>query len=108
MQSAEIELKFPVSDPVAFQSRLHGLGFHLETPRTFEQNTLFDTPSRDLLARREILRIRQYGDLCFGFGEVQGLPRQRSLPGARARTLLRPRPYHNRLRRRQTVDLPRR
>ena len=64
MQSAEIELKFPLSDPAAFQSRLPGLGFHLETPRTFEQNTLFDTPSRDLLARREILRIRQYGTLC--------------------------------------------
>jgi adenylate cyclase, class 2 len=65
MQSAEIELKFPLSDPAAFQSRLSGLGFHLDTPRTFEQNTLFDTPSRDLLARREILRIRQYGALCY-------------------------------------------
>ena len=65
MQSAEIELKFPLSDPAAFQSRLPGLGFHLETPRTLEQNTLFDTPSRDLLARREILRIRQYGTLCY-------------------------------------------
>jgi adenylate cyclase, class 2 len=64
MQSAEIELKFPVSDPAALQSRLPGLGFHLHTPRTFEQNTLFDTPSRDLLARRQILRIRQYGALC--------------------------------------------
>jgi adenylate cyclase class 2 len=65
MQSAEIELKFPLSDPATFQSRLPGLGFHLETPRTFEQNTLFDTPSRELLARREILRIRQYGTLCY-------------------------------------------
>ena len=64
MQSAEIELKFPVSDPVAFQSKLPTLGFHLDTPRTFEHNTLFDTPMRDLLARKHILRIRQYGALC--------------------------------------------
>ncbi len=64
MQSAEIELKFPVSDPTAFQSRLPALGFHLDTPRTFEHNTLYDTPTRDLRARQQILRIRQYGPLC--------------------------------------------
>ena len=64
MQSAEIELKFPVSDPAAFQSRLPSLGFHLDTPRTFEHNILYDTPARDLLARKHILRIRQYGSLC--------------------------------------------
>ncbi|WP_263365688.1 class IV adenylate cyclase [Edaphobacter bradus] len=61
MQNAEIELKFPVSDPAALQSRLPQLGFHLETPRTFEHNTLYDTPARDLRARRGILRIRKYG-----------------------------------------------
>ena len=64
MQSAEIELKFPVTDPQALQSRLQYLGFHLVTPRTYEHNTLYDTPTRDLRARREVLRIRQYGTLC--------------------------------------------
>jgi adenylate cyclase, class 2 len=64
MQSAEIELKFPVADPEALQSRLRYLGFHLVTPRTYEHNTLYDTPTRDLRARREVLRIRQYGPLC--------------------------------------------
>jgi adenylate cyclase class 2 len=63
MQAAEIELKLPVSDPEALQSRLPQLGFHLETPRTFEHNTLYDTPARDLLAKRQVLRIRQYGNL---------------------------------------------
>jgi adenylate cyclase class 2 len=63
MQAAEIELKFPVSDLDTLQSRLLELGFHLDTPRTFEHNTLFDTPSRDLRAQRQILRIRQYGPL---------------------------------------------
>jgi adenylate cyclase class 2 len=64
MQSAEIELKIPVADVNDLQSRLPKLGFHLDTPRTFEHNTLYDTPNRDLRARREILRIRQYGSLC--------------------------------------------
>lgn len=64
MQSAEIELKFPVSDAAALQARLPQLGFHLDTPRTFEHNTLYDTAGRDLRARTQLLRIRQYGDLC--------------------------------------------
>ncbi|HEU4636734.1 MAG TPA: class IV adenylate cyclase [Edaphobacter sp.] len=62
MANAEIELKLPVDDPQALQSRLRELGFHMQTPRTFEHNTLYDTPSRELRSRTEILRIRQYGD----------------------------------------------
>ena len=64
MQAAEIELKLPVTDPEVLQSRLPQLGFHLVTPRTYEHNILYDTPGRDLRARREVLRIRQYGGLC--------------------------------------------
>jgi adenylate cyclase, class 2 len=64
MQSAEIELKFPIADVLHLQSRLPSLGFHLVTPRTFEHNALYDTPNRDLRARRQILRLRQYGPLC--------------------------------------------
>jgi adenylate cyclase class 2 len=63
MQAAEIELKFPVADPDALRTRLPHLGFHLETPSTFEHNTLFDTPNRDLRAKRQILRLREYGGL---------------------------------------------
>jgi len=64
MQAAEIELKFPVANPQSLESRLAQLGFHQDTPRTFEHNTLYDTPARDLRTRREILRIRQYGPVC--------------------------------------------
>ena len=64
MQNSEIELKFPVPDPEALQSRLPQLGFELVTPRTFEHNTLYDTPTRDLRARKQILRLRKYGSLC--------------------------------------------
>jgi adenylate cyclase class 2 len=63
MQSAEIELKFPIDDLTDLQSRLPGLGFHLDTPRTFEQNTLYDTPTRTLRQSKQILRLRRYGDL---------------------------------------------
>ena len=64
MQSAEIELKFPVADPSQLEAMLPDLGFRLETPRTFEHNTLYDTPDRSLRARHQLLRIRQYGKLC--------------------------------------------
>ena len=63
MQSAEIELKFPIDDLARLQARLPGLGFQLDTPRTFEQNTLYDTPARTLRESRQILRLRQYGSL---------------------------------------------
>jgi adenylate cyclase class 2 len=63
MQAPEIELKFPVSDPADFQSMLPSLGFHLDTARTFERNTLYDTPTRMLREQRQLLRIRQYGSL---------------------------------------------
>ncbi len=63
MQASEIELKFPVADPSAFQSMLPALGFHLDTSRTFESNTLYDTPARDLRGRKHLLRIRQYGSI---------------------------------------------
>jgi adenylate cyclase class 2 len=63
MVNAEIELKFPVDDPALLDSLLPGLGFHLDTPRTFEQNTLYDTPARTLRESRQILRLRRYGAL---------------------------------------------
>jgi adenylate cyclase class 2 len=63
MQCAEIELKFPVSNLAQLESRLPELGFVLETPRTFEQNTLYDTPARTLRESNQLLRIRRYGEL---------------------------------------------
>ncbi|WP_041597524.1 class IV adenylate cyclase [Granulicella tundricola] len=62
MQSAEIELKLPVDDLQALHDKLDELGFQVDTPRTFEQNTLYDTPDRSLKAGGQLLRVRQYGD----------------------------------------------
>ena len=61
MQAAEIELKFIVHDIPAFHAAVDRLGLTLKTPRTFEANTLFDTPDRQLRAKRQILRLRDYG-----------------------------------------------
>jgi adenylate cyclase class 2 len=61
MQAAEIELKFPVADARRLRATAVELGFELVTERTFESNTLYDTPERNLRARRQILRLRQYG-----------------------------------------------
>ena len=56
----ETEIKFRVADLSALADRLESASFRLETPRSFESNTLYDTPDRQMRARTEILRIRSY------------------------------------------------
>jgi adenylate cyclase class 2 len=56
----ETEIKFRVDDQAALAQRLQAAGFRLQTPRAFESNVLYDTPSREMRARTEILRIRSY------------------------------------------------
>ena len=60
----ETEVKFRVANLPALTARLQAAGFHLDTPRAFESNVLFDTPDRSLRAKRSILRIRQYNGKC--------------------------------------------
>ena len=60
MHAPEIELKFAVADIHRFHSTVESLGLTLVTPRTFEANTLYDTPERDLRSRRQVLRLRDY------------------------------------------------
>ena len=57
----EIEIKFRVADLRALARRLRTAGFRLETRRTHEMNTLYDLPGAVLRARKELLRLRQYG-----------------------------------------------
>ena len=61
MQAPETELKFVVDEISTFHAVVDRLGLTLKTPRTFEGNTLFDTPDRQLRAKRQILRLREYG-----------------------------------------------
>ena len=62
--SVETEIKFRVDDLAALASRLESAGFQLQTPRSFEINVLYDTPDRQMRARTEILRIRNYAGRC--------------------------------------------
>jgi adenylate cyclase class 2 len=56
----ETEIKFCVDYLASLAQRLEAAGFRLQTPRSFESNVLYDTPSREMRARTEILRIRSY------------------------------------------------
>jgi adenylate cyclase class 2 len=60
MSAIETEIKFRIADSAALESRLAEIGFRLVTPRSFESNTLYDTPDRQLRVKRELVRIRSY------------------------------------------------
>jgi adenylate cyclase class 2 len=60
----ETEIKFRVEELAALAERLQSAGFTLQTPRAFESNVLYDTPGRQMRARTEILRIRNYVGRC--------------------------------------------
>jgi len=60
----ETEIKFRVEDVPGLTHRLQSAGFALQTPRAFESNVLYDTPDRQMRARIEILRIRNYAGRC--------------------------------------------
>jgi adenylate cyclase, class 2 len=57
----EVEVKFRVSSVPALNRKLRAAGFHKQTPRTLELNTLYDLPGAKLRKRKELLRLRQYG-----------------------------------------------
>jgi adenylate cyclase, class 2 len=57
----EIEIKFRIGNLNASKRKLRDSGFHLETARTHEMNTLYDLPGEVLRHRKELLRLRQYG-----------------------------------------------
>jgi adenylate cyclase, class 2 len=61
MSSKEIEIKFRVDDVRALRQRLRAANFRQVTPRTHEDNTLYDLPGHVLQKRGELLRLRKYG-----------------------------------------------
>jgi adenylate cyclase class 2 len=62
MANHEVEIKFLVDDIGALEQKLQDTGFRLVTPRTHELNTLYDFPDQTLRSRRELLRLRRYGE----------------------------------------------
>lgn len=57
----EIEIKFRVDNLRALARKLRTAGFHLDTRRTHEMNTLYDLPGEVLRRHKELLRLRSYG-----------------------------------------------
>lgn len=60
----ETEIKFRVDDLQGLADRLVAAGFTVQTPRSFEANVLYDSPTRQMRTRTEILRIRNYAGRC--------------------------------------------
>jgi adenylate cyclase class 2 len=58
----EIEIKFRVAALGALAHQLRRAGFRLRTRRTHEMNTLYDLTGGVLRRRKELLRLRQYGE----------------------------------------------
>ena len=54
----EIEIKLQIKDVAAIRKRLRSLGAREIIPRTYESNTLFDTPGEHLRRRGQLIRIR--------------------------------------------------
>jgi adenylate cyclase, class 2 len=57
----EIEIKFRVADLRMLARKLRKTGFRIVTRRTHEMNTLYDLTGGVLRARKELLRLREYG-----------------------------------------------
>lgn len=59
MGHLEVEVKFLLGDLAAFRERLLAAGAVVHAPRIYERNLRLDTPEQGLLARRQLLRLRQ-------------------------------------------------
>jgi adenylate cyclase class 2 len=73
----EIEAKFHLEHLHDIRKRIIALGGNQLTPRALERNWRFDTDDRDLAARREVLRVRQYGDATLTFKSPTERPEER-------------------------------
>ena len=59
MSHEEIEVKFIIDDLQVMRQRIIALGATLKTPRTYEDNRLFDTPDQRLTQQQCLLRLRR-------------------------------------------------
>ena len=59
MQHEEVEVKFLIKALPAMRQRLVALGATLSTPRTYEENLLFDTPDAQFRPQGRLLRLRR-------------------------------------------------
>ncbi|HEU5453450.1 MAG TPA: class IV adenylate cyclase [Terriglobales bacterium] len=60
-KATEVEIKFRIGGAAELRRKLARAGFRMVTPRTYEDNQLYDFPGAVLRGRGELLRLRQYG-----------------------------------------------
>ena len=58
MSHEEIEVKFILDDLATTRQQIIAMGADLKTPRTYEENVLFDTPDHQLQQQDRLLRLR--------------------------------------------------
>ncbi len=73
----EIEAKFHLGHLHDIRKRIIASGGNQLTPRSLERNWRFDTDDRELAARREVLRVRQYGDATLTYKSPTKRPEER-------------------------------
>jgi len=56
----EVEVKLAAASPESARALLQSAGFAESIPRSFESNTVFDTPAQDLYGSRRLLRLRDF------------------------------------------------
>ncbi len=57
----ETEVKIRIADVTAICQAIERAGFSVSQPRELEVNTLYDTPARQLMGQRMVLRLRTSG-----------------------------------------------
>ena len=70
----EIEIKLRIKDVPALRRRLKQLSARRISPPSYERNTLYDTPKRDLARRDRLIRIRIEQPSSYSRGEHRPLP----------------------------------
>ena len=58
----EVEVKIPLANRAAAESRLKQAGFQVSAARQWESNDIYDTPDQSLRGKEMLLRLRQSGD----------------------------------------------
>lgn len=82
----EIEVKVRLADCAAFAVKLPALGFQLRTPETMERNVLFDSREGGLRQKRQLLRIRRYGEKWVLTHKAEGAYDPRAMHKTRVET----------------------
>ena len=58
----EVEIKLRITGRKAFSDKVAAAGFRIQTPRSFEDNLLFDRPDQELRSSGRMLRLRRFAN----------------------------------------------